>query len=213
VRRIITPEGRGELWTLICHGRDVHQTTSYTAEDRYPELFQMAAMQKPGAKRILSFGCSTGEELVALRIRFPRARIVGVEINLRSRRIARLRSAGDPHTLVMAPTSLTGEFDVIFALAVFQREPVKTEEAGISDLSKTYPFGRFDTAVKSLVARLRPGGLLCVTNSQYRVEDSSVARQLQSVSNAAIARGQFFDRDGKCLRGASACTMFWKVPS
>jgi len=63
VRLLLTAQGRSVLWTRWAHGRDVHQTTPETAEDRYPELFDLLAELAPTVKRILSFGCSTGEEL------------------------------------------------------------------------------------------------------------------------------------------------------
>src|SRR4051812_13585169 len=79
VRPALTAEGRGQLWTKITHARELHQTTPYTEEDRYPELMGLAAKLRPGAKRILSFGCATGEELLTLRRYFPSAELVGAE--------------------------------------------------------------------------------------------------------------------------------------
>jgi chemotaxis methyl-accepting protein methylase len=83
-----TAEGRSRLWTQLAHGRQLHQTAPYTWRNRYPVLFNLAAELKPDARRILSFGCSIGEEIISLRIRFPRAEIVGAEINPRTRAIA-----------------------------------------------------------------------------------------------------------------------------
>src|SRR5688572_209783 len=88
LRHVVTAEGRARLLTSLFHRGEVHQTTPYTIEERYPELFDFAARMAPAARRIMSFGCSTGEELSAVRLRFPSATIVGVEINPRSRRIA-----------------------------------------------------------------------------------------------------------------------------
>jgi chemotaxis methyl-accepting protein methylase len=73
VRPVFTAEGRAELWTKVAHARELHQSTPFTAEDRYPELMRLAGRLRPDAKRILSFGCSTGEELVTLRRYFPSA--------------------------------------------------------------------------------------------------------------------------------------------
>src|SRR5213075_1068749 len=103
------------------------------------------------AGRILSFGCSTGEELISLRRRFGQAEIVGAEINRRSRRIAARRLASDIQTTVVEPTVISGEFDLIFALAVLQREPHWVEESGIEDISSHYPFATFDRTVTDLV--------------------------------------------------------------
>jgi SAM-dependent methyltransferase len=209
-RLALTGEGRGQLWTRLVHHREVHQTTPQTAEDRYPELFDLAARLEPEARRILSFGCSTGEELAALRRRFPSAKIVGAEINGRSRRIAARRFRRDPGVAVVAPSGIEGSFDIVFALAVLQREPHKVAETGIEDLSHHYPFERFDAAARDLVGRLRCGGLLCVTNAHYRIEDSSAAKELKPVRESPAADGLLFGPDGRRLGRTAARTMFRK---
>jgi hypothetical protein len=140
LRLAITVEGRARLWTRVVHRGAVHQTTPHTAEERYPELFDLAASLQPDAKRLLSFGCSTGEELIASRRRFPLAEIVGAEINPRSRVIAGRRLARDALTSVVAPQVISGKFDLIFALAVLQREPHKIAEMEVKDLSSHYSF-------------------------------------------------------------------------
>jgi len=210
LRLAVTAEGRARLLTLLVYRDEVHQTTPYTAEDRYPELFDFVAHIAPGARRILSFGCSTGEELSALRVRFPAAEIVGAEINPRSRRVAAGRMASDAETMIIQPQSLAGRFDVIFALAVFQREPHKVEEIETQDLSSRYRFDRFDAAVKKLVHRLKPGGILCVIHSQYRIEDSSAIEDLEPLRQSPESPGPFFGCDGRRLVNATAQTVFRK---
>lgn len=203
--------GRSILWTQLLHREAVHQTTADTADERYPELFDLAARLAPGARRILSFGCSTGQELLALRRRFPEAEIVGAEINGRSRALARRRIASDERTAVVPPTAIEGPFDIIFALAVFQREPHKVDEMEVEDLSPFYPFARFDAGVSRLVGQLSDDGLLCVFNAQYRVEDSSAADQLEAVADSPLMAGGFFGPDGRRVGRASARTIFRKV--
>jgi SAM-dependent methyltransferase len=202
-------EGRALLWTRLARGGEVHQITPETREERYPALFDLAAELAPEAERIVSFGCSTGEELDSLRRRFASAEIVGVEINPRSRRIASRRVADDPRTTVRDRAE--GEFDLIFALAVLQREPHKIDEMDVRDLTPFYPFEKFDTAVSKLVALLRPGGLLCVQHTHYRIEDSSSMPGLEPVPVSPLVEGRLFGRDGRRLEGASARTMFRKI--
>jgi hypothetical protein len=183
-----------------------------TLENRYPDLFRSVAALAPDAQRLLSFGCSTGEELISLRHWFPAATIVGAEINERSRRIARKRVAVDPFTEVVGPAEITGEFDVIFALAVFQREPHQVAETRLKDLSKLYAFARFDSAVAGLVRSLSKGGLLCVTNAQYRVEDSSAAALLTVIAKSPDMSGPLFGPDGRLLAASTRSkTLFQKV--
>jgi SAM-dependent methyltransferase len=209
LRHTASFEGWARLWTAFVHRREVQQTSSDTSEERYPELFDLAARLAPGASRILSFGCSTGEELSALRRRFPKAEMIGVEINPRSRRAAARRMRGDRRTKVVTPTDIEGEFDLIFALAVLQREPHKIAEMGVDDLTRFYPFARFDKAVLELAKRLRRGGLLCVANAQYRVEDSTAAPLLSAVADAPKMDGLIFGPDGRRL-AAAANTLFRK---
>lgn len=211
LRLLPRAEGRARLWTKFDHAGEVHQISTDTAEERYPELFDLAARLRPDAARILSFGCSTGEELVSLRRRFPAAEIVGAEINPRSRRIARRRVVEDARTMVVAPPTVEGNFDMIFALAVLQREPHKIAEMEVEDLTPFYAFQRFDETVTALVRRLALGGLLCVYNAHYRVEDSSVAAEVSPVAGAAIMRGRIFGPDGHRLDNGVARTIFVKL--
>lgn len=210
-RLLANAEGRGQLVTRILHGRETHQTTPQTAPDRYPELFDLAVSVAPNAERLLSFGCSTGEELVALRHRFTEAEIVGAEINPRSRKLAKKLVRADPRTTVVSPKALAGTFDVIFALAVLQREPHKIAEMGVEDLSPFYRFTRFDELVTQLVGMLRADGLLCVTNAQYRIEDSSSADQLEPVPGSPLMDPTIFGPDGRRFERPVARTIFRKV--
>lgn len=210
VRLLPSAEGRARLWTRLRYAGEVHQTTPQTGEERYPELFDLAASLAPEAERILSFGCSTGEELISLRRRFPNTEIVGAEINPRSRRIARRRLSADTHSSVVAPKALDGSFDAIFALSVFQREPHKIEETELDDLSEIYPFARFDRSLNELVEMLRPKGLLCIVNAHYRVEDSSAGDRLEPVSQSPLMDRIMFGPDGRRLDRPIAKTIFRK---
>ena len=208
LRLAATRDGRSTLFTLAAHGDEVHQTTSFTLEDRYPGLFDEARKLAPGAGRILSFGCSTGEELSALRRRFPQAEIIGAEINAHSRRIARRRIAADSKAKVIPPREVDGAFDLVFALAVFQRQPHRADEIGVQDLTYIYPFERFDSTLCSLVDRLRPGGLLFVVNAQYRVEDCSLASNLERVPQVDLDLRPRFNRYGRRAKSLSSGIAF-----
>ena len=208
-----TAEGRARLWTRLVHRRELHQIAPYTWFNRYPALFDLAAELEPDARRILSFGCSTGEELISLRCRFAHAEIVGAEINPRSRAIAQRRVAADAQTRVIAPASITGPFDLVFALSVLQRDPRGLKnEMEAKHLAARYPFARFDAAVRGLVARLRPGGFLIVANTLYRVEDSSAAVALEPVvESPRMNRVQLTPRGRPLAAADAARTVFRKI--
>ena len=99
-----------------------HQLVDWTAPDRYPEIFAAAAAAAPDARRILSFGCSTGEECVSLAQYFPKAENVGAEINVLSllkamkKRSDRIRFVYSSDRIL----SRLGGFDVVFCMAVLR---------------------------------------------------------------------------------------------
>lgn len=209
VRALGSSEGRSLLWTRLRHRERLHQTSGYTEAERYPELFDRCAALRPDAGRILSFGCSTGEELEAIRRRWRHARIVGAEINPRSRRIAARRLAHDPAICVVTPEAIDGAFDVVFALAVLQVQPHRVADQGIADLSPIYPFARFDKQVERLVAMLAPGGLLCVMHAHYRIEDSRAAALLERLHDSPALDPPIFGSDGRRLgNGAVGRSLF-----
>ena len=80
--RVIRRRKLAKLIALIHPG--FHQIPNTTALNRYPEIFACAANAAPDTRRILSFGCSTGEECVTLASYFPAAQIVGTDINPRT---------------------------------------------------------------------------------------------------------------------------------
>jgi len=205
-----TADGWSRIWTMLVHARSVHQTTTFTSANRYPEIFDLAAVLQPRAVQILSFGCSTGEELMALRERFADAEIIGVELNPRCRAIARRRVSADCRIRVIAPNALSGTFDIICAMAVFQREPHKIDEMKVEDLAGFYSFGRFEDALGVLVASLRPGGIFCIDNAQYRVEDSIFADVLSPLPESPAMGGRLFGPDGRKLEDAPSKTIFRK---
>ena len=98
-----------------------HQGPNPRALNRYPEVFAAAAAA-PDARRILSFGCSTGEECVTLAEYFPKAEIVGADINpvillqARKHRSDRIRFVYASDRIL----SGLGGFDAIFCMAVLR---------------------------------------------------------------------------------------------
>lgn len=123
VRRIVLPEHREIDRLQRDEAHWLFQPFPTTGEDRYPGLFDalvrhLADIPSP---RVLSFGCSSGEEVRALRKRLPGAKIVGIDLNRRM--IAKARLA-DPSPLSEyrcdgAPRP-DERYDAVLALAVFR---------------------------------------------------------------------------------------------
>lgn len=148
--------------------------------------------------------CGFASSISCACCRRRQAEIVGTEINLRSRAIAKRRVASDACTKVIAPGALAGSFDVIFAPVLLQLEPHRTAEMAVEDHSL------FDRTVQELVGWLRSGGLPCVDNADYRNKDSSPAVELQPIADSPNMAGLLFGSDGQRLRDP-AKTIFRKI--
>jgi trans-aconitate methyltransferase len=168
-----------------------HQLVDWTAPDRYPEIFAAAAAAAPDARRILSFGCSTGEECVSLAQYFPKAEIVGAEINVLSllkamkKRSDRIRFVYSSDRIL----SRLGGFDVVFCMAVL-RAPKKQQPRQLSH------FELFEERALFLESLVRPGGLLVIHNSMYRFSDTAHRGSYERIPVAAKHDKGVFLPDG-----------------
>ena len=73
-RRVcVDKDFRSILLLQLLNSKNVHQTTSLTYMDRYPTIFSACRDYFDGKQdlKILSYGCSTGEEVLTLRQIFP----------------------------------------------------------------------------------------------------------------------------------------------
>jgi trans-aconitate methyltransferase len=143
-----------------------HQVPNKTALNRYPEVFAAAASAAPDSRRILSFGCSTGEECVTLASYFPAAQIVGTDINPLNL-LKAMKHRNDRIRFVYANDRILngfGGFDALFCMAV-----LRTSKR--DHIANHYPFDRFVERVRYLESLVRPGGLLVIHNATYRFGD------------------------------------------
>lgn len=148
----------------------IHQLSPVTAFNRYPHLFAaMAARIRPG--RVLSFGCSTGEECETILRYWPAAEVVGVDVNEESLATARRRVPGAQFHHAVALPDL-GNFDLVLALSVLCRHRDTQDR---EDIAAIYPFCLFEEAVGRLVSVLKRDGVLVVLNANYRFEDTTHA--------------------------------------
>jgi SAM-dependent methyltransferase len=215
-----TPWRRALLWDRVFHPERVHQTTPLTWSNRYPLHFARAAAflgNKP--VRVLSFGCSTGEEVITLRQYLPAARIVGAEVNPASLAVCRRRPVDDRITFVRStPVRVrrAGPYDAIFCMAVLQRKPHLVEAEGLQSIRHIYPFAQFDRQLRDLDAVLRPGGLMVVHHAQYRLSDSSIAHSYCALPEGPCESTDlpFFAPSGdRVPPGLPVPTMFSKLSS
>jgi SAM-dependent methyltransferase len=165
---------------------NLFQPYTTTAADRYPDEFALiAAESDPAPARILSFGCSSGPELLSLHQTFPSARIHGIDINPLAVRTARkaVRDAGLDGSVTVARGSdadaeQAASYDVATALAVFRHGSLKERPASCASLIR---FADFDRTVAGIAAALRPGGLFLIRHANFRFTDTAAAAGFELV--------------------------------
>lgn len=211
------PRPWSELATRLISSGRVHQANSLTWQDRYPVLFDAGRMllaDRPAA-RILSFGCSSGEEVLTLRKYFPAARIVGAEINpylLRACR--RLPTDAATNFILSSGDSLRahGPYDAIFCMAVLTRRPEEVGARRISNIRDLYRFEDFAREVRLLASLLKPGGFLVVEHTLYRVEDAIDGLDLSPVTSHGYwpAKGPRFRPTGDLVAPQPVVARFFR---
>ena len=186
------------------------QPYPHTLPDRYPWLFDFAAAALVGvaAPRLLSFGCSRGDEVLALRQRFPDARIKGIDIDPTNIAtcIARSRALNDDGLCFQAASGTgdepSGHYDAIFCLAVLCHGDLTVTRARHS--GALMRFADFERSVSDFARCLTPGGLLFLHTTNFRFADTAAAGGFEIVLQARpeqMAPDLLFDREGRLLPG------------
>lgn len=193
-------------WDVSGAGR--HQTRRNTWSDRYPEIFAAACEHLSGGSqaqlRILSYGCSTGEECTTLRRYFPGALIVGAEVDRRSLAACRWGNRDRGIRYIFSNErniSALAPYDAIFCMSVLCRWP---DSKDISDIGHLYPFERYEGALEFLDAQLRVGGLLSIYNANFTFCDSPLYERYKVVDVRGLAEPPLvrqFGRDNRPKTG------------
>lgn len=200
LRQVGDPELRYNFWGKF--NPKIHQTTAYTASNRYPNAFSTVRelMATQPDLKILSFGCSTGEEVVSLKTYFPSASIVGAELNENRLQQCRQKINDASVTFIKSTDSNIqryAPYDAIFAMAVLQRTPHKVDREGITNLTSIYKFSMFEDQVKKFDANLTVGGLIIIQNTQYRFKDTEIADRFEVCGHALPEEiHSIFDQNG-----------------
>lgn len=163
-------------WRFNTTTASIMQTASTTYMDRHPDIFEFLKIQFGDKNiRILSFGCSTGEECFSLRRYLPNAHIVGVDINPTSIETANKSILRDEKmeflNLEQEDLKKLEKFDAIMGLSVLCKNPEAKE---LQDISSIYPFSRFNDAISILDSILNPNGFLIIRSSNFRMRDTDV---------------------------------------
>lgn len=209
VRALATPLGRGWL-RAGRRGAALFQPATVTRLDRHPALFALVAARlgDGAAPRLLSFGCSTGEEAVTLARYLPHARIDAIDANpaciAQARRTAdrlglgRIRFAcADAPDRLDTPDALAAGYDAVFCLSVLRHGDL---DAWRPDrCTRLLPFARFAAAVEALDACVRPGGLLILWGCNFRFTDTAASARYRTVATPGVKPqpGPFYGFDDR----------------
>lgn len=155
------------------------QTSAASSRNRYPQLFEIATkelkeIQKP---KILSFGCSTGEEVFSIKEYIPNADIIGVDINHRSLAVARKKDVSHQHEFFHFNNDeweKENHYDCIMALAVFQRS--EHREEGRTQSLSSFQFQQFSNHMSRLDSLLKKNGILILDNTDYSFKDLELSK-------------------------------------
>jgi SAM-dependent methyltransferase len=160
------------VWRLKRDRPDnLFQPYSTTQHNRYPRIFSFVAKRLSGiaVPRLLSYGCSTGEEVFTLREYFPSAEIVGIDINPRNVAVCRkrLKRSGDTRIRFEIAGSPAIQpafaYDAVFCMAMLRHGDLGATNA--ENCSGLIRFADFERTVTGLCRCLKPGGFLVLRHS------------------------------------------------
>lgn len=180
------------------------QLSGFTSFDRYPRIFRLLPRLKADSPelRILSFGCSTGEEVRTLReLYFPLARIDGVDA--RPAVIENLiQSNTDPGIRFLHQNELGPDrYDLIVAMSVLCRCPRTTRKR-----TKEYSFSIFQRTIRQIDKLLSVGGFLAIYNTQFLFEETTTGRKYSPIPCYSLHR--HFNRLSRSSVGVAP--RFWR---
>jgi SAM-dependent methyltransferase len=184
------------------------QRYSHTLPDRYPWLFKFSAAQigERDGLRLLSFGCSRGDEVFALRRYFPGAEIIGIDVDPQNIALCEARARQEHVAAVSFKIAATTEaepsasYDAIFCLAVLCLGDLTA--SGALRCDPRLDFRDFERIVTDFARCLKPSGLLLLHTTNFRLCDTRIAGDfdmLLEAEPAQMASDVQFGRDNRLL--------------
>jgi SAM-dependent methyltransferase len=202
---------------------NLFQPHNDTGPERYPEVFEFlrARVGNNDGVRLLSFGCSVGDEVFTLRRYFPMAEITGMDIsagNIRSCRRRQRRQGDDRMRFVLAGTAnaeASDFYDAILCMAVFRHGDLGAEHP--PSCAHILTFAAFEDTVTDLARCLKPGGFFAIEHSNFRFCDTDLSEGFEVVAsrprNPADTSGtpQYGPDNARCEEDPAIQVVFRKL--
>ena len=198
-RFVTIPAYRSRVISTLRFGNEHHQHSNFTQANRYPDLFEMAKSHfaDKNSPKILSFGCSTGEEVASLADYVPHAQFIGVDINDWCVKQATKNYASSSrkfYHVLSGDFKFMTNFDAIFCLAVFQNPENRDDR---TRTESAYKFEQFESQLTALNRKLKSGGLLFIDHCDFNFLETSLLAQYQIApfkENKALRNRPLFNR-------------------
>lgn len=197
VRQQFDPHSRAVAAARRRFPGEMLQPFGTTSEDRHPALFAEIKRQLAGhaEPRLLSFGCSTGEEALTLHRYLPMAKIDAIDLNGRAIAIATRRVRTDRISFSHRGDPPGKSYDAILCLSVLRHGGL--DEAQPESCAAILPFSSVDALLQKIDVALKPGGLLAIWGSNFLFSQSSIAARYVplDVPGMVPERGAFYGAD------------------
>lgn len=173
------------------------QYDTHTAPNRYPLEFkaiQRIAKSAPRKLKILSFGCSIGDEVLSLAAHFPGAELYGCDINTEVLKIASERCNGLATIFNSTPFELIarGPFDVITCMSVLCLHGTNAE-----NFENEFPFSKFQDILLQLGQVASSDSILLISNTSYFVDQSGLKNEFLAVHAPSIFANSYVNKYDK----------------
>ena len=142
-----------------------YQLSHQTKANRFPKIFNSALKFKPNPTRILSFGCSTGEECFTLADLYPNAEILGVDLDKYSIGQAKKENKFKGRVGFVDNLEEAGKFDIIFCLMV------------LFSIHNPVSYENFSDTIEKISSHLNYRGLLVMYTGQHDIMSTSSGKK------------------------------------
>jgi len=166
---VLSHNGSNDTWGGYSGADEQLQLSHMTKSNRFPKIFESAKELQPSAKRIMSFGCSTGEEAMTLAELFPDSEIVGVDIDNHSVTTARRNNKFRDRVYFQTDPGATGKYDLVTCLMV------------LFSLEKPVPVEKWQTAIRLIDKHVNLGGVVMLYTSDYDFKSVEVSGNYEPI--------------------------------